>query len=89
MYGVVLDDAVGMDAAEFAARLAEKGVQTRPFFLGMHEQPAFREAWAVRGRALPGGRAPRAQGLYLPSGLALTDEQLAQTVAAVTEVLGR
>src|SRR5450759_1711428 len=41
MYGVVLDDSVDMDAVEFARGLADEGVQTRPFFLGMHEQPAF------------------------------------------------
>jgi len=39
MYGVVLDESTGMDAAEFARRLKEHGVDTRPFFLGMHEQP--------------------------------------------------
>ncbi|HEY5157310.1 MAG TPA: DegT/DnrJ/EryC1/StrS family aminotransferase, partial [Anaerolineales bacterium] len=43
MYGVVLDDAFGMDAVEFARRLGEQGVMTRPFFLGMHEQPVFQD----------------------------------------------
>jgi len=35
MYGLVLDESTGMDAAAFAEALAERGVQTRPFFLGL------------------------------------------------------
>ena len=31
----------GMDAARLAQRLRDCGVETRPFFLGMHEQPVF------------------------------------------------
>src|SRR5262249_11094593 len=41
MYGVVLAEETGMDAAGFAQRLRDAGVETRPFFLGMHEQPVF------------------------------------------------
>jgi perosamine synthetase len=42
VYGVVLSEEMGMEAAEFAKRLADRGVQTRPFFLGIHEQPVFK-----------------------------------------------
>src|SRR6266516_2224519 len=43
MYGMVLADDIRMDATEFARRLREDGVDTRPFFLGVHEQPALRD----------------------------------------------
>src|SRR5207247_1349952 len=36
MYGLVLADEVPFDAAEFARRLRAEGVDTRPFFIGMH-----------------------------------------------------
>src|SRR5439155_10175409 len=39
MYGIVLSDTVAIDASELGRRLRERGVETRPFFLGMHEQP--------------------------------------------------
>ena len=42
MYAVVLDDSVSIDATEFARQLKALGIQTRPFFLGMHEQPVYR-----------------------------------------------
>jgi perosamine synthetase len=87
MYGVVLDESTGMDAVEFARRLAEKGVQTRPFFLGMHEQPVFRDMGLFAGERYPIAERIAAQGLYLPSGLALTDAQVDETVNAVRSVL--
>jgi perosamine synthetase len=43
MYGIVLDEKIRMDAEEFAKRLKSRGIDTRPFFLGMHEQPVFQK----------------------------------------------
>lgn len=88
MYGLVLDDGVDLDAATFAELLAEKGVQTRPFFVGMHEQPVFLNAGLFAGEAYPVAERLARRGLYLPSGLALTDGQQDAVVAAVREVLG-
>jgi perosamine synthetase len=87
MYGLVLDEGTGLDAAGFAARLRERGVDTRPFFLGMHEQPALHELGLFAGESYPVADRLARQGLYLPSGLALTDEQVARVCAAVREAL--
>jgi perosamine synthetase len=87
MYGLVLDESRGMDAAEFARRLDEQGVQTRPFFLGMHEQPVFWAHGLFKGECYPVAERIAKQGLYLPSGLALTIAQLEETCNAVKRVL--
>ncbi len=87
MYGVVLDEATGLDAAEFARRLKVLGVETRPFFLGMHEQPVFLERGWFRGERYPVADRLARQGLYLPSGLTLTEEQLSQVCQAVRKAL--
>jgi perosamine synthetase len=87
MYGVVVDESTGMDAAEFAQRLAENGVMTRPFFLGMHEQPVFRQMGLFSDEHYPVVERLSRQGLYLPSGLTLTEEQLDRVCSAVKEVL--
>lgn len=87
MYGLVLDESTGMDAAEFARRLKEEGVETRPFFLGMHEQPVFLQRGWFRGERYPVSERIARQGLYLPSGLALTEEQLEEVCDAVHRVL--
>lgn len=86
MYGVVVSDDSGLDAAELARKLAERGVQTRPFFLGMHQQPVFRKRGLFLNEQHPVTERLASQGLYLPSGLALTNEQLAQVCDAICEV---
>ena len=53
MYGVVLKDSAAMNADEFASKLREKGVETRPFFLGMHEQPVFHKRGLFRDERYP------------------------------------
>ena len=87
MYGLVLDPGTGMDAVEFARRLRAEGVDTRPFFLGMHEQPALLGRGLFAGERYPVSEHIARQGLYLPSGLALTEGQIDQVNAAVRKVL--
>jgi perosamine synthetase len=87
MYGVVLDEQTGMTASDFATRLHERGVETRPFFLGMHEQPVFRNRGLFLNDSFPTAEKLARQGLYLPSGLALTPEQLTRVCDAVGEIL--
>lgn len=87
MYGVVVDESTGMNAGDVAVALNERGVQTRPFFIGMHEQPVFHDRGLFVGERYPVAERLARQGLYLPSGLALTREQQVETIAAVREVL--
>lgn len=87
MYGLVLDAKTGMDAVAFAKKLDALGVQTRPFFLGMHEQPVFWERGLFKEERYPVAERIAKHGLYLPSGLALTEAQLEETCKAVRKVL--
>ncbi|MGI8608514.1 MAG: DegT/DnrJ/EryC1/StrS family aminotransferase [Candidatus Dormibacteria bacterium] len=86
MYGVLLDPRRG-DAATFARRLAERGVDSRPFFLGMHEQPVFRDLGWFVGESYPVAEAASRQGLYLPSGVGLTDDQCDRVCETVRDIL--
>jgi perosamine synthetase len=87
MYGVVLADVVPFDAGEFARRLRAEGVDTRPFFIGMHEQPALMERGLFDGERHPVAERIARRGLYLPSGLTLTEEQVERVCQAVKQVL--
>jgi len=87
MYSIVLSDDVPFDAVEFARRLHQAGVQTRPLFLGMHEQPVFPRAGPACEQALSGDERLARRGLYLPSGLTLTREQVDAVSDAVHKVL--
>lgn len=85
MYAVVLDERAGVDAGGFARRLERRRVATRPFFLGMHEQPVLLDRGLFRGERYPVTERIARQGLYLPSGLTLTDGQIDAVGAAVRE----
>jgi perosamine synthetase len=83
MFGLVLGADFDLDAEALALRLGELGVETRPFFLGLHEQPALRERGLFVGESFPVSELLARRGLYLPSGLALTDGQIDQVAEAV------
>jgi perosamine synthetase len=87
MYGLVLDESTGHDAVSFARRLRYGGVETRPFFLGMHEQPVFRQMGLFGGEHYPVAERLARQGLYLPSGLGLTEQQLEEVCTVVRRAL--
>jgi perosamine synthetase len=89
MYGIVIDEARGFDAAELARRLLRRGVATRPFFLGMHEQPVLHERGLFAGERYPVTERIARQGLYLPSGLTLTHEQVGRVARIVREEMAR
>jgi perosamine synthetase len=68
-------------------RLREKGVETRPFFLGMHEQPVFHRLGLFCNEQYPVAERLARRGFYIPNGLALSEEQIAIVIAAVKECL--
>jgi perosamine synthetase len=87
MFGIVLDDATGLEASQLATRLTKRGVETRPFFLGMHDQPALQRRGWFAGESYPVADRLAKQGLYLPSGVGLTDEQVDEVCAALRACL--
>jgi perosamine synthetase len=87
VYGIVLKDDVPFDAKEAMRRLAQYKIGTRPFFWPMHEQPVFRKMGLFEGESCPVAETIARRGFYIPSGLALTDEQVGRVVQAVVEIL--
>jgi len=87
MYALVLSDDVPFDAVELASRLQKAGVQTRPLFLGMHEQPVFHARGLHIGEHYPVTERLARRGLYLPSGLTLTLDQIDAVSGALRKAL--
>lgn len=83
MYGIVLDEEININAKEFALSLRSEGVETRPFFLGIHEQPVFKNMGLFNNVTLPVTERIARQGLYLPSGQAITDDQINYVIEKV------
>lgn len=86
VYGLVLKDEVPFDAEEAIGRLAQYKIGTRPFFWPMHEQPVFRKMGLFDGVSYPVAERIARRGFYIPSGMALTDEQICRVAQVVVEV---
>ena len=87
VFGVALGEEVPGDAAQAMKELSTAGIGTRPFFWPMHEQPVFRRMGLFRGVRCPVAERIARRGFYLPSGLALDDEQLSRVCSALRALL--
>ena len=87
VYGIVLDEDVPFDAKEAMSRLGKLGIGTRPFFWPMNEQPVFRKMGLFEAQRFPVAERIARRGFYIPSGMALTAEQIEQSASALQDIL--
>lgn len=87
VYGLLLDETICFDAEEAMMRLAALGIGTRPFFYPMHQQPILRRMGLFSGESYTVAERFYRKGFYIPSGMALTGEQMERVAEMVMEVL--
>lgn len=88
VYGVVLtDERPDHTAEKVITALDQRGIESRPFFCPMHQQPALRKRGLFKGERYPVAERLFARGLYLPSGLTLNDSQIDRVTDALKEIL--
>ncbi len=87
VYGLVLDRNIQTDNKGVQKILAEEGIGTRTFFWCMHEQPVYTKAGLFQGEAYPNAEYLARKGFYIPSGLALTEEQMEYVVDKVKRMM--
>ena len=75
MYGIVLKNKL-MTAKKLSQKLFENNIETRPLFLGMHEQPIFKKMKLFKKENYPNTEYLAKYGLYLPSGLRLNKSKI-------------
>jgi perosamine synthetase len=86
VYGLLLEEEVKFGAEEAMSRLRELGVDTRPFFWPMHEQPVFRKLGLFAGESYPVAERLARRGFYLPSGLGISESQIRRVAESVRHV---
>ena len=86
VFGLVISDEIDMTAEEAMKRLATKSIGCRPFFYPMHQQPVMRNLGLFTDEKLPVSERLYQKGFYIPSGMALTEEQMKSVAQAVKEV---
>ncbi|MFH0702328.1 MAG: DegT/DnrJ/EryC1/StrS family aminotransferase [bacterium] len=87
VYGVVLKDSVCFDAEEAMKKLSSKKIGTRPFFWCMHEQPVFKKMGLFLKEKYPVAERLARRGFYIPSGMALSDEQIENAAVCLKELV--
>lgn len=88
MYSILIGDEFGMSRDELMERLKEKGIETRTFFIPVHQQPVFTSMNLFAGERYPVAEELSRRGLYLPSGSGLTREQIEYICNVIKEVRG-
>ena len=89
VYGIVLDKQTEADNKTVQKLLAEEGIGSRTFFWCMHEQPVYQKQGLFKEESYPEAEYLARKGFYIPSGLALTTEQMERVVMGVRRVMGR
>jgi len=87
MYAVELDPAFAT-AEEMMNRLRKHGIGTRPFFRGLHDQPALNKMGLFKNEKYPLTDNAYQYGFYLPSGLMLTHAQIDKVIEAIKREVG-
>lgn len=83
MYSILIGERGNLSRDELARALDDRGIETRPFFVPLHQLPAFR-----CGERFPVASRLAASGLNLPSGNALTAAQIERVCAAIQDLSG-
>lgn len=86
MYAIRLSPESKLTKDQVRSKLKEKGVDTRDFFYSPLSQPILSK-YLRSGDKFPNTEIIADTGFYLPSGLAITDEQVMQVSNALIEII--
>ena len=87
VYGIVLKNDINADNKTIQKLLAEEGIGSRTFFWCMHEQPIYQRQGLFANETYPNAEYLARTGFYIPSGLALTQEQMSSVVKGIKKVM--
>ena len=87
VFGVLLKDAIKINAEEFIMGLAKIGVGARPFFYPLNKQPILRKMNLFKNQSFPISENLYQRGLYLPSGLKLDYKSIKKVTELVKKLI--
>jgi perosamine synthetase len=83
MYSILVEDEFGMSRDQLRADLANHGIETRTFFIPMHVQPIYYQAY--RGQRYPVAEMLCERGFYLPSASSLTEHEIDYVLEGISQ----
>jgi len=87
MYAIELPPDLGVTGKALRAELGKRKIGTRPFFLGLHRQPCLMARRVGAGETFPQADQSFQYGLYLPSSLKLTRDDVAYIGAEARDAI--
>jgi perosamine synthetase len=87
MYCIELSPDLNIDANMLAKHLKAEGIESRPFFKGMHIQKPFNDLGLFLGEVHKNTDYAYKYGLYLPSGMTLTYDQIDFICDTISNIL--
>ena len=85
-YAITLNDDYHKTVEEVMFKLGEYKIGTRPFFYPMHKQPVFNKMKLFLNDRLPSSEKLYKKGFYIPSGLALAEDQIKEVSVALHKI---
>jgi len=86
MYGILLKNWSRVTRDTLRYELANRGIETRTFFIPIHRQPVY-EGW-FKGN-YPNSEYLCTNGLYLPSSTSLTEKQVRYVAGTIKEIFSK
>tara|TARA_B100000780_G_scaffold205962_1_gene146415 strand:- start:7399 stop:8502 length:1104 start_codon:yes stop_codon:yes gene_type:complete len=87
VYAITIKDDYGKTGQEMIDKLAAEGIGARPFFYPMHQQPVFKRMGLFKNQNLPNSEKLYKKGFYIPSGLALSQDQAGKVSSVLHDIL--
>jgi perosamine synthetase len=86
MYNLLVTKDSPISRDDLMKKLKEKGVDTRTYFYPLHTQPVLANLYTYQDADYPVTNDLSQRGFYLPSGLAITSEQIKTVAQAMHEI---
>lgn len=86
VYGILVEEGFG-DAQKIIKQLSQRGIGTRPFFYPIHKQPILLKRGYFKNINKPFfAEKLYQQGFYIPSGVALREEDIIKVVEEIKQI---
>jgi perosamine synthetase len=87
VYGLLLNQDIRTDNRTIQKLLLEEGIGSRTFFWCIHEQPVYQKCGLFINESYPNAEYLARKGFYIPSGLAITEEQMDKVIDKLIKVM--
>ncbi|MAJ44731.1 MAG: aminotransferase DegT [Candidatus Marinimicrobia bacterium] len=86
VYGILVKDNQRLAAKKVIKMLKKEGIECRPFFSPMHEQPIYLKMQMFKNKYFPISEKISKKGFYIPSGIGITRKEQDIVIKKITKV---